>query len=173
MKKLLFLYNPTAGTGKVRARLGEIVDRFIPFGYEVTLHPTQYRGDATEFVRERGAEFDRVVCAGGDGTLNEVVSGILDLKHPPQLGYIPTGSTNDFSRTLKLPGDLLAAADCSVMGTVRKIDVGMLNDRCFIYVAAFGLFTDVSYSTPQNLKNALGHLAYILQGAAQLGNIKT
>lgn len=172
MKKLLFLYNPMAGTGKIRQRLGEIVERFSPFGYEVTLYATQSRGDATEYIARRGEEFDRIVCGGGDGTLNEVVAGLLKLENPPLLGYLPTGTTNDFSRTLKIPVQLMAAADCAMMGTPKAIDVGLFNGRSYIYVAAFGLFTGVSYSTPQNMKNTLGHLAYVLKGVAELTNIK-
>ena len=169
MKKLLFIYNPVAGSGKVRSRLGEIVERFAPFGYEVTLHPTQARGDAREFVQQRAKEFDRIVCAGGDGTLNEVVSGLLEVENPPALGYIPAGTTNDFSRTLGLPSNLVQAADCSVMGTPQAVDIGEFNGRTFVYVAAFGLFSEVSYSTPQELKNTLGHLAYVVSGISSLG----
>lgn len=172
MKKLLFLYNPKAGTGRIRQRLGDIVERFVPHDYEVTLHPTQSRGDATDYIARRGEGFDRIVCGGGDGTLNEVVAGLLKLENPPVLGYLPTGTTNDFSRTLKIPTNLVAAADCAVMGTPKKVDVGLFNGRSYIYVAAFGLFTKASYATPQNMKNALGHLAYVLQGAAQLTSIK-
>ncbi len=169
MKKLLFLYNPVAGSGKVRARLGEIVERFVPFGYEVTLHPTQSRGDAQEFVRSRGKEFDHIVCAGGDGTLNEVISGLLEVKDPPALGYVPAGTTNDFSRTLGLPANIVQAADCAVMGAPQAVDVGEFNGRPFVYIAAFGLFSEVSYSTPQELKNTLGHLAYVVSGISSLG----
>lgn len=172
MKKLLFIYNPTAGMGKIRARLGEIVDRFTAQDYEVTLHPTRGRGDATKFVRIRAREFDRIVCAGGDGTLNEVVTGLLNQTNPPPLGYIPTGTTNDFSRTLGLPcGRPLMAATYSVTGTPSKVDVGIFNKRPFIYVAAFGLFSDVSYTTPQKMKNVMGHLAYILNSIPQLASI--
>lgn len=171
MKKLLFLYNPTAGTGKIRARLGEIVECFAAQDYEVTLHPTTGRGDATEFARERAGEFDRIVCAGGDGTLNEVVTGLLERESSPALGYIPAGTTNDFSRTLGLPTTLLGAAECAVTGKPSAVDVGAFNGRPFIYVAAFGLFSDVSYTTPQKLKNAMGHLAYVLSGIPQLAAI--
>ncbi len=169
MKKLLFIYNPVSGSGKARARLGEIVERFVPFNYEVTLHPTQRQWDAQEFVSQRGGEFDHIVCAGGDGTLNEVVSGLLRVENAPPLGYIPMGTTNDFSRTLGLPTNLMQAADCAVMGTPQAVDIGEFNGRTFVYVAAFGLFSEVSYSTPQELKNALGHLAYVVSGISSLG----
>ncbi len=171
MEKLAFIYNPMAGTGRVRTLLGEIVDHFANNGFEVTLHPTTGRGDATEYARTRAAEFDRIVCAGGDGTLNEVISGLVEAERIPPLGYIPTGTTNDFARTLELPVDLMAAAECAAIGIPHPVDVGRFNGRTFVYIAAFGLFSDVSYTTPQNLKNALGHLAYVLSGISQLANV--
>lgn len=171
MKKLLFIYNQTAGTGKVRARLGDIVEQFAARGYEVTLHPTTGPGDATAFARTRAGEFDRIVCAGGDGTLSEVVTGLLDAENAPPLGYIPTGTTNDFSRTLGLPGAIVEAAKCAASGVPGAVDVGLFNGRPFVYVAAFGLFSDVSYTTPQKMKNSLGHLAYVLSGIPQLASI--
>jgi YegS/Rv2252/BmrU family lipid kinase len=169
MKKLLFIYNPVAGNGKLRGHLGELVERFVPFGYEVTLHPTQGRGDARDFARSRGGEFDHIVCAGGDGTLNEVISGLIGVENAPALGYIPTGTTNDFSRTLGLPSGMVQAADFAVMGHPELVDMGEFNERTFVYVAAFGLFSEVSYTTPQEMKNTLGHLAYVISGISSLG----
>jgi YegS/Rv2252/BmrU family lipid kinase len=169
MKKLLFIYNPVAGNGRVRDRLGEIVERFVPFDYEVTLHPTKARGDARTYASQRGGEFDRIVCAGGDGTLNEVISGLFEVENAPVLGYIPMGTTNDFSRTLGLPSNLIQAADYAVMGASMAVDMGEFNGRTFVYVAAFGLFSEVSYTTPQEMKNTLGHLAYVISGIASLG----
>ncbi len=173
MKRLLLIYNPTAGTGKVRAHLGEIVDCLAAQEFEVTLHPTRARGDATAFVRERATEFDRIVCAGGDGTLNEVVSGLLEVEGAPPLGYIPTGTTNDFSHTLELPTNLAEAAACAASGEVHSVDMGLFNGRPFVYIAAFGLFSDVSYTTPQAMKNSLGHLAYVLSGIPQLAAVNS
>lgn len=173
MKRLLFIYNPHAGKGTIRQRLGEVVDRFAAAGYQVTLHPTTGPKDATKAALEEAPHYDHVVCCGGDGTLNEVVTGLLQLEHPPVLGYLPAGTTNDFSKNLHLPGRILAAADCAVSGIPRPCDLGRFNDRNFVYVAAFGAFTDVSYNTPQQFKNALGHLAYVLNGVSKLGALKS
>ena len=172
MKRLLFIYNPHAGKGTIRQRLGEVVERFAAAGYQVTLHPTTGPKDATQAALEEAPHYDHVVCCGGDGTLNEVVTGLLQLEHPPALGYLPAGTTNDFSKNLHLPGRILAAADCAVSGVPRPCDLGRFNDRNFVYVAAFGAFTDVSYNTPQPFKNTFGHLAYVLNGVSKLGSLK-
>ena len=173
MKKLLYIYNPTAGRRTAKASLSDVVEVFSRQGYEITVHPTQGRGDATRTVLEDGGGFDRVVCCGGDGTLNETVQGLLALPADkrPVLGYIPAGTTNDFSRTLELPRTLPELAEAAGAGAPRPIDVGEAAGRPFTYVAAFGLFTDVSYSTPQVNKNLLGHFAYVLEGAGKLANI--
>ena len=172
MKRLLFIYNPHAGTGLIRRQLGEVVDAFAAAGYQVTLHPTTGPQDATRAAVEEAPLYDHVVCCGGDGTLNEVVTGLLELEHPPVLGYIPTGTTNDFAKNLHLPARLPAAASTAVSGVPRPCDLGKFNDRTFVYVAAFGAFTDVSYDTPQQFKNALGHLAYVLNGVSKLASLK-
>ena len=173
MKKLLYIYNPTAGRRTAKASLSDVVEVFSRQGYEITVHPTQERGDATRTVLEDGGGFDRVVCCGGDGTLNETVQGLLALPADkrPVLGYIPAGTTNDFSRTLELPKTPLELAEVAGAGAPRAIDVGMAEGNPFTYVAAFGLFTDVSYSTPQASKNLLGHFAYVLEGMGKLSNI--
>lgn len=173
MKKLLYIYNPTAGRRTAKASLSDVVEVFSRQGYEITVHPTQGRGDATRTVLEDGGGFDRVVCCGGDGTLNETVQGLLALPADkrPVLGYIPAGTTNDFSRTLELPRTLPELAEAAGEGTPRPIDVGEAAGRPFTYVAAFGLFTDVSYSTPQANKNLLGHFAYLLEGMGRLASI--
>ena len=172
MKKLLFIFNPTAGKGAIRSKLAGVLDEFTKAGYLVTAYPTQSKGDAARAAAELGTGFDRVVCCGGDGTLSETISGLLTLDAPPTLGYVPAGSTNDFARNLHLPKDVVAAARTTLTGPVRKCDVGSFNQRNFIYVAAFGAFTDVAYDTPQNFKNAFGHLAYLLEGVTRLGSIK-
>ena len=118
-----------------------------------------------------GRRYDRVVCCGGDGTLNEVVTGLMGLEAPPLVGYIPAGTTNDFSRNLDLPKGMDKAAEAAVAGVARSCDIGVFNDRFFVYVAAFGAFTDVSYDTPQPFKNTFGHLAYLLEGATKLGSL--
>ncbi len=173
MKKLLYIYNPAAGRRTAKASLSDVVEVFSRQGYEITVHPTQGRGDATRTVLEDGGGFDRVVCCGGDGTLNETVQGLLALPADkrPVLGYIPAGTTNDFSRTLELPRTLPELAEAAGAGALRPIDVGEAAGRPFTYVAAFGLFTDVSYSTPQANKNLLGHFAYLLEGMGRLASI--
>ena len=173
MKKLLFIFNPHAGTGAIRGHLPGILDAFTKAGYLTTAYPTQGKADATRIAAELGDQFDRVVCCGGDGTLSETISGLLTLDPVPVLGYLPAGTTNDFSRNLHLPKGLEDAAHTAVTGPVHKCDVGFFNHKTFIYVAAFGMFTDVSYDTPQEFKNTFGHLAYLLNGVTRLGSIKS
>lgn len=173
MKTLLFIFNPHAGKGAIRGHLPGVLDAFTKAGYLVTAYPTQSKSDATRVAAELGSQFDRVVCCGGDGTLSETIAGLLTLDPAPALGYLPAGTTNDFSRNLHLPKTLEDAARTAVTGPVHKCDVGLFNHKTFIYVAAFGAFTDVSYDTPQEFKNAFGHLAYLLQGVTRLGSIKS
>ena len=173
MKKLLFIYNPVAGKGKVTQELASVLDVFTKCGYLVTAYPTQSKGDAARVARELGPDYDRVVCAGGDGTLSETVSGLVEVEHPPVLGYIPIGSTNDCARNLCLPARAAEAAAIAARdGKPRLWDVGTLNETPFFYIAAFGAFTDVAYDTPQELKNTFGHLAYVMAGLASLTSIK-
>ena len=171
MKRLLFIYNPQAGKWIIKPHLANVVDTFTKAGYLVTVWPTQGKEDATHVAARQGWWYDRVVCCGGDGTLSETVSGLLTLDAPPVLGYIPAGTTNDFSKNLGLPRGVEKAAATAVEGTPRQCDMGRFNDRNFVYVAAFGVFTDVSYGTPQEFKNAFGHLAYLLEGATKLGDL--
>ena len=171
MKRLLFIYNPQAGKGIIKPHLANVVDTFTKAGYLVTVWPTQGKEDATHVAARQGWWYDRVVCCGGDGTLSETVSGLLTLDAPPVLGYIPAGTTNDFSKNLGLPRGVEKAAAVAVEGTPRQCDMGRFNDRTFVYVAAFGVFTDVSYGTPQEFKNAFGHLAYLLEAATKLGDL--
>ena len=169
---MLFLYNPTAGKGRATADLAAVLDVFTKAGYLTTVYPTQGKADATRIAAELGGQFDRVVCSGGDGTLSETVSGLMQLDHPPVLGYIPFGSTNDCATTLRLPRDPVKAAQtASETGVPRPWDIGRRNGRPFVYVAAFGAFTEVSYDTPQDLKNTFGHLAYVMAGIASLPSI--
>ena len=116
-------------------------------------------------------KFDLVVCSGGDGTLDEVVTGMMKRKKRIPIGYIPTGTTNDFASSLHISKDILSAADTAVHGKVFACDIGTFNQDIFVYVAAFGLFTDVSYQTNQSLKNSIGHAAYVLEGAKRLSHI--
>ena len=172
MKRLLFIYNPQAGKGIVKNHLANIVDIFTKADYLVTVWPTQGKEDATRVAARQGWWYDRVVCCGGDGTLSETVSGLLTLETPPVLGYLPAGTTNDFSRNLGLPRGLEKAALTAVEGTPRPCDMGRFNDLYFVYVAAFGIFTDVPYETPQEDKRIWGRLAYIMNGAGALGRLK-
>lgn len=171
VKRLLFVYNPTSGKGLIRQRLATIIDTFTRGGWLVTAYPTQCRGDARRMVRELGGQFDRIVCAGGDGTLSEAVSGMMELDEGRPLAFLPFGSTNDCAQNLRLPTAPTKAAKIAAEGVPHPMDVGRLNDRNFIYVAAFGAFTDVAYDTPQELKNTFGHLAYLLAGLGQLANL--
>ena len=172
-KKLLFIFNPRSGKAQIKNKLLEIVDIMVKAGYEVTIYPTQARADALHKVKEEAKEYDLVVCSGGDGTLDEAVSGMMLSEKKVPLGYIPAGSTNDFATSLKIPNNMSKAAEIAVKGRAFPCDVGYFNGDSFIYIAAFGLFTEVSYQTNQELKNVLGHAAYILEGAKRLMDIKS
>lgn len=173
MKKMLFVMNPFAGMRKANRYLADIITLFNRADYDVTVHMTAGCGDAQRIVAERAANADLVVCAGGDGTFNETVNGILKSGKDTPMGYIPCGSTNDFAASLKLPTNILKAAQLIVNGVPSRFDVGKFGDRYFSYVASFGAFTKASYSTPQNVKNALGHTAYILEGIQELSQLRT
>lgn len=172
-KKMLFIYNPKAGKGQIRNHLSEIIDVLVKGGYEVTAYPTQCAGDAVRAAREKAKRYDCVVCSGGDGTLDEVVTGIMRSSKIVPVGYIPAGSTNDFANSLKLPRNMVEAAQVVVEGDLFRCDIGSFNQDNFVYIAAFGLFTDVSYETKQEYKNVLGHVAYILEGMKRLPSIKS
>ena len=170
-KKLLFIFNPRSGKAQIRNHLMDIVDTMVKAGYEVTAYPTQYAGDARDKVEEEAGEYDLVVCSGGDGTLDEAVTGMMNRKDRLPLGYIPAGSTNDFAASLGIPKNMVEAATTAVEGKQFACDIGSFNGDYFVYVAAFGLFTEVSYKTSQEWKNVLGHAAYILEGAKCLHDI--
>lgn len=169
-QRLLFIYNPHSGVGKVKTQLSDILEAMVQAGYEVTVHPTQAAGDAAQVAAEHAGDYDLVVCCGGDGTLDETVSGLMKGNIHVPLGYIPAGSTNDFAASLQLPKNMGKAAGVAVGGQDFPCDVGLFEDEYFIYVAAFGLFTEVSYQTSQELKNMIGHAAYILEGVKSIGN---
>ena len=172
MRKLLLIINPVAGRNQAQADLFKMVRVFAEHDCEVTVYPTQGPQDCTRKVLADAGRFDLVVCCGGDGTLNEMVSGMMQREDPVPMGYIPLGSTNDFAASLHLPSHVEEAALRCVEGTAFHMDVGSLNDRYFNYIAAFGAFTEASYATPQQIKNALGHLAYILEGVKSLGRLQ-
>lgn len=172
-KKLLFIFNPHSGKGLIKNKLMEIIDIMVKADYEVTIYPTQAHEDAMHKVREEAKDYDLVVCSGGDGTLDEAVNGMMLSEKKVPLGYIPAGSTNDFAASLKIPKTMAKAAEVAVEGQVFPCDVGYFNGNSFIYIAAFGLFTDVSYQTNQEMKNILGHAAYILEGVKRIVDIKS
>ena len=172
MKRMLFIMNPVSGQKRAAKVLPELIAVFNNAGYEVVTYMTTYQGDATRIARERAGDMDIVVCCGGDGTLNETITGMLRGGHTTPLGYIPAGSTNDFASSLKLSGNILQAAQDIVEGTPIAYDVGQFGDRYFSYVASFGAFTKSSYATPQSVKNALGHTAYVLGGISELSQIR-
>ena len=172
-RKLLFIFNPHSGKGLIRNYLVDIVDTMVKAEFDVTIYTTQARADATRKVLEEGAGYDQIVCSGGDGTLDEVVTGMIQANLDIPLGYIPAGSTNDFANSLGIEKEMRLSCLTAVHGTPFPCDIGRFNDDTFVYVAAFGLFTDVSYETSQDVKNVLGHLAYILEGIKKLTDIKT
>lgn len=171
MKKLLFIYNPHSGRGKIKNNLLGIIDVFVKSGYEVTVYPTQYSGDGKRAVIQRNEGYDLIVCSGGDGTLDEVVTGMMQSGEKIPIGYIPAGSTNDFAKSLGIPSSMSKAARIAVEGKEYLCDVGGFNNDVFVYVAAFGVFTDVSYDTDQHMKNMLGHMAYVIEGAKRISKI--
>ena len=172
MKKLLWIVNPHAGRGALSGKVIPCINVFQQAGYDVTVYVTQGAQDATRVVRERALAFDRIVCAGGDGTLSEVVTGLMESPVRPPLGYIPAGTTNDFALTLNIPRSVPEAAAVAVGNHLHALDIGRFNERYFNYIAAFGLFTEVSYATPQQTKNVFGRAAYFLEGVKSLANIK-
>lgn len=172
-RKLLFLVNPHAGKAAIRGKLLSVLEVFSQAGYRPTVCLPRQSGELIEVARREAQQYDLVVCSGGDGTLNETVNGLMCLEHPPMLGYIPAGTTNDFATSLGIPKQIEKAAAIAVSGRPVQVDVGRFNDRYFSYVAAFGAFTDVSYATPQEYKNVLGKLAYLLEGAQRLGSLKS
>lgn len=172
-KKLLFIVNPRAGKTKSHAPLFDAVSIYSEAGYLVCVKQTKRRGDATRYAFELGADFDLVVCHGGDGTLNEMVNGLMRIpkeKRPP-VSYLPGGSTNDFAASLNISSDLAVAAQSAMRMEVRDLDVGVFGSRNFIYVASFGAFTRTSYTVPQDIKNMFGHFAYMLEGAKDLDTL--
>ena len=172
-KKLFFIYNPHAGKENIKGKLYGIIQAMSDAGYAITIYPTRAPQDAIEQIRNLPDDYDLVVRSGGDGTLDEVMTGMMHRKHKIPVGYIPAGSCNDFARSLQIPNNMDRAAEIAVRGVNYAIDVGSLNERNFIYVAAFGIFTDVSYTTKQEVKNVLGHMAYVLEGMKQLMNVKS
>lgn len=172
MKRMLLVVNPYSGQKKAAKMLAEIVGQFNRANYAVQVYITGGPGDAIKEVARLCNEVDLVVCCGGDGTFNETLSGLLSAESKTPIGYIPTGSTNDFASSLKLPLDVLEATKNIIEGQPVPYDAGRFGGRVFSYVASFGAFTRTSYTTPQSIKNALGHTAYVLEGIQELTQIR-
>lgn len=173
-KKMLFIYNPRAGKSQIRSNLLDMIDIFVKAGYEVTAYPTQAQGDGIRAVTERQiGYYDMIACSGGDGTLDEVVTGMMRCEKRLPIGYVPAGTTNDFAGSLGIPRSMEKAARVIVDGRSFRCDVGGFNENIFVYIAAFGLFTDVSYETRQDMKNVLGHMAYVLEGMRKLSKVRS
>lgn len=172
MKKVLLIVNPTAGKMKSKGAMFEIVSRLCADGWRVTVQTTLYRGHAAELAAVAGEEHDLCICCGGDGTLNEMISGMMDSEHPIPVGYIPCGTTNDFATSMSIPTTIPEATDNIIKNEPIAIDIGSFQGRYFTYIASFGAFTATSYNTPQEKKNVLGHLAYVLEGIKDLSSIR-
>lgn len=172
MKKMLFIMNPCSGTRKANKVLADILSIFNRADYTVEVYMTACRGDATRVAREKADQFDVIVCCGGDGTFNETVHGMLELGLTAPIGYIPAGSTNDFASSMKLSASIMQAARDVIEGEPVAYDVGKFGERYFSYTASFGAFTRASYATPQSIKNALGHTAYLLEGIQEISQIR-
>ncbi len=171
-KKALLIINPVSGKKAVLRYIPQIIRIFMDAGYLVTSMVTARRGEAADFAARYGADHDLICCTGGDGTLNETLTGIASAGLRVPLGYIPCGSTNDFAVSRHLSADIPTAAANVASGRIRSFDVGRFGEHYFAYVAAFGAFSWLSYTTDQNLKNVLGHTAYILDGIKDLSRIK-
>ena len=172
MKKMLFIMNPYSGMRRAARYLADIISLFNRNGYEVITHMTGSQGEAIDVVARTASKVDLVVCCGGDGTFNETVTGLLRSGVDIPIGYIPAGSTNDFATSMKLSTNVMEAARDIVEGKPVAYDIGKFGDRYFSYVASFGAFTKASYATPQSIKNALGHTAYVLEGITELSQIR-
>ncbi len=173
-KKLLIIANPKSGKAKVKTYIMEIVQIFSDAGYDVTVYPTKSRGDATvKASTVKQGEYDRIVVCGGDGTLNEVISGVMQTGISCTFGYIPLGTLNEWSSGLKISRNAIQAAKDIVNGQEIDLDIGKFNDKYFTYTASFGAFTEASYSANQTVKNVLGQAAYFFEGIKSLTNIKS
>lgn len=172
-KNLLFILNPNAGKGEIRSKMIRILQLFSAAGYDSLVSPTLHAWEIPEIIQRLANGVDLVVCCGGDGTLNETVTGLMQLDPRPPLGYLPAGTVNDFASSLGIPKDLEAAAQAVLSGSPVDVDIGRFGEQYFTYVAAFGAFTEVSYQTPQQSKNMFGRTAYVLEGLKCLTSLKS
>lgn len=172
--KTLFIYNPFAGKTLIKNHLYDILNVFANAGYKLEVVPTTKPKQASQYIKNNIDKYDQIICSGGDGTLNEAINGYLKAKCDklPPLGYIPAGSTNDYARSIGLPNNMKSCAELITNGHLTSYDMGKFNNDYFVYVAAFGAFTSVSYATPQDTKNVLGHAAYVIEGIKSLSDIK-
>ena len=172
-KQMLFLYNPYSGKGTIKNHLSDVLDLFVKAGYDVVTRPVQNNldHDLYETVKNFKYPYDIVACSGGDGSINGVIAGMVARNDRIPIGYIPTGTVNDFASSLRIPKQIMKAAHQIVEGYPFPCDVGRFNDKNFVYVAAFGLFTDVSYETNQGLKNIFGQAAYIMEGVKRISKL--
>ena len=172
-KRLLLIVNPKSGREKMRGQLLRVTEILTRGGYEVTVYPTKEKGDGTVRAAQiKQNEYDRVVVCGGDGTLNEVITGLMNTGVKCTLGYIPSGTLNEWSSGLHIARDIPTAAKDIINGEMVELDIGKFDDKYFSYTASFGAFTEASYSAPQDIKNVLGQAAYFFEGIKSLGNIK-
>lgn len=173
MKKMLFVYNPNSGKAQINEYLSKILQIFSAAEYEVVVYPTKAQRDGYEKIKQSEGKYDIIACSGGDGTLNETVAAVMEYTgEKPFVGYIPSGTTNDFAKSLGISSDMIQAARDIVEGEVMGCDIGRFNGRYYNYVAAFGAFTEVSYATPQQFKNIFGHQAYVIEGLKSIPFIK-
>lgn len=170
-KSILFIINPHSGKNNSKKNILKVIEEFCNNDYEVTVKTTNGKYHATEIAKESENRFDMVVCCGGDGTLNEVINGVMQCENRKTIGYIPAGTTNDFASSLDLPKDLVSAAKIIMNGEPYKIDIGSFNNKYFIYTASFGAFTECSYSVPQSMKKVLGHFAYVMESVKDIQNL--
>lgn len=172
--KTLFIFNPNAGHMQIKYNLYDIVKILSKEYDDLSIYSSIGQKDIINFIKKNGSNYNQIIVSGGDGSLSEAINGLMFLKDKPKLGYIPAGSTNDFAASLKLSKDMKKCAKQIVEHKdIGKIDIGKFNDNYFVYIAAFGAFTEVAYSTPQDIKNVLGHLAYVLKGINSLSKIKS
>ena len=171
-KRILFIMNPKSGLMLAPKHMAEIVGKFSGAGFLTEVLMTEGKGDARDFAAQYGGNADIVAVAGGDGTFNEVVDGLIGAGHKTALGYIPAGSTNDFANSIGLPKQMMDCVDTIVSGAPTAVDIGSFNGRIFSYVASFGAFTSATYSVPQNLKNIFGHAAYVMGGLKEIAELK-
>ncbi len=173
--KLLFVYNPYSGKSKIKNKLGSIIEKLANDNWEIRVHPTKGVGDAANVIASEGKRYDYIVVGGGDGTMNEAATGMMSVPEDKRcpIGYIPTGTTNDFASSMGIPKTIDRASDLTIKGTPRACDIGAFNEKYFLYVAAFGAFTEVTYETSQKTKNMLGYAAYLMEGVKSLPSIKS